>query len=176
MEPNQNLFVKERPRSYVIPKASVLAGDTNMNLIIARVVDDLRKKHDLLRWDFSISGYETDKRNLAEIPEVRDWCTKVYAKTPYLPLIMTDPTWYLLCVFGKAIGKESSGRETLFWIDSETLRGLLLEQVAWLGQFAREYQLSSEEMEIVLEKGGTPVATILHDWAAQAAAQANKSG
>jgi hypothetical protein len=169
MNPIQNSSAKELPRFYVIPKASILAGEINMNLILTRVVNDLRKEHDLLCWDFSVSGYETDERNLAEIPEVHDWCTKVHAKTPYLPFIMTNPSWYLLCILGKSIGSESSGRKTLLWIDAKTLRETLLDLVNWLNQFMKEYQLSSEEMAIVMEKGGTPVAEILRDWAMQAA-------
>jgi hypothetical protein len=169
MQPHHDQPEEKPARVYIIPRASVLAGETNLAPLLARVVDDLHKKQALLQWELSISGYETDARHLAEIPEVRAWCTKVHARTPYLPFILTDPAWYLLCVVGvKPVGKDPTRGETLFWMDSKTLRQLLLEQAGWLEQFGREYRLSPAEMAIVMEKGSRPVAQILRDWAAQA--------
>ena len=100
---------KDLQRVLAISKESVLAGDTNkIDAIVAQVVDDLRKEHDLHLWDITISGYDADERHLAEIPEVRDWCAKVCSRKPYLPFMMTDPSWYLLCLLGvEVIGKES---------------------------------------------------------------------
>jgi hypothetical protein len=156
----------DKERVCAISKASVLKGDTSaIDAIVIQVVEDLRKEHDLHLWDISISSYDSDKRHLAEIPEVRDWCINVYAKRPYLPFMMTDPAWYLLCMLGvTSIGKESADNKTLFTIDSSALAKFFPEVIVRLGQFTKEYQLSAEELDIIAGKGCMPVATILHDW------------
>ncbi|MDD5312196.1 MAG: hypothetical protein PHO26_04090 [Dehalococcoidia bacterium] len=156
-------------RVLIIPKKSVISGNTkSIDSLVVQAVQDLRRIHDLYLWDITISGYKSDLRHLAEITEVRDWCAKVHTKTPYILFLMRNPSWYLLCILhAKSIGKETRLRNTMFWIESRILEKSMLEVTDWLSQFAADYQLSSSEIKIVMEKGFAPVMKILHDLAAQ---------
>jgi len=160
----QSILGFDVERYSTIPKASILAGDTKqIETIVARVVQDLHNQHDLRLWHIVTSGYESDKRHLAQIPEVREWCFKVHAKIPYLPFLMTDPTWYLLCVLNaKPIENKASGQVTSFFIDPKTLNGLAEELPRWLGQILKDYQLSQNEFNIVMEKGCLRVLNMLN--------------
>ena len=52
--------------------------------------------------ELTVSGYDTDKRSLWEIPEVRVWIGDAQRRFPFLPFMLMEPglTWYLLSLLG----------------------------------------------------------------------------
>lgn len=149
-----------KSRVCVIDRSSLMSGDTSaIDSVVKRVVHDLHAKNELLPWEILVTGYELDERHLAAIPEVRTWCVAVNERTPYLPLMMKDSVWWLMCVLpSEAIGTRKSGGEaggeTFFSMDMPAVRAFVLETLpTWLQRFVDDFGLSDSEAQVVLEKG-----------------------
>lgn len=104
---------------YPVSKDSVLKKSVSeVDGLVRAVTDDVRKRGSFEPWNLTISDYETDRRELFEIPEVRTWCGKVHAQYPFLPLLLTERslTWYIPCLMKINIVRKG-GHETLMKID-----------------------------------------------------------
>jgi hypothetical protein len=96
---------------YPISREAILAGDTSgADDIEDDVAKAIKKNKGIKKWLLTISGYDEDKRELYEIPEVRRWCTKVFEKKPYFLLFLEDIGWFILCVLEIRIIKSSEGK------------------------------------------------------------------
>jgi len=77
-------------RLTLIGKEEVLKGDLNkVNALLECVTRELKTSGVIYPWNMTISGYDSDPRSLAQIPEVVAWFRTLQEKYPFFPIFLS---------------------------------------------------------------------------------------
>jgi hypothetical protein len=77
-------------RIFPIDKEKILSLDTgDIAHLIEMAMAELKLGGVIQPWNLTVSGYDYDPRDLAEIPEVKAWFVKIQAEFPYLPIFLS---------------------------------------------------------------------------------------
>ncbi|MEX2260669.1 MAG: ankyrin repeat domain-containing protein [Bryobacteraceae bacterium] len=96
---------------WVIEKDAVLMNRINeVDSLIQLIKLSLEKSASFVPPNLTISGYESDTRELYEIPEVRFWCSTVARERPFVPAIVHKRTldWFVFCLTEISTERRSS--------------------------------------------------------------------
>lgn len=138
-------------RTCPVARQLIEAGDhTDINNIVRLIADDLRQYSQVNPWQLTVSGYDSDSRELEHIPEVVRWCLALHKRRPYLPFLLVNSRWYILALLSGSttlVGGSASTRR--YSLDSGAFQTLFLEVLSSTPAFIEEYHLTGEHGSLV---------------------------
>ena len=96
-----------------VERAKVESLDiSDVEEIVKIATEELQRTGAYQPWNMTISGYESDPRELLEIPEVRAWCKKCLDEKPYLLALLSQDTinWFVFCVVNVKVVRKAGGK------------------------------------------------------------------
>lgn len=144
--------------AYLIGQQEVMAGDvTFIGRAIVDALDKFKTTRELVPVCFGIGEYDSDPRELFEIPEVRDWCKKLYNLCPFVFCVLDAATigWFFPAVAGaQVVGRDTTSKIVQvkygpdasklideIWANGKKLTQLLAESQAEFDRLAEEIGL-----------------------------------